>query len=156
MHYGFYKNSFIKDKRQYYTTSMFNHFAKRHCAFVTLLNVLVYYDLKSKDLIDYVYKLVGNGPILFMQRKIKRLFNYLNIDIDLKKIYRKNTLIKTLKNDDLVMVLLMRHIFDWHWVLTSEIKDDELTVINAWNTKPVAYQLNQGSRFIYAIRIRRT
>ncbi len=156
--------SLLDPRTEWSTTGEYKEKAKNHCASTLVLNLFVLDSARenvhlSKEernhLFERVHREIGNGPVAFLARKIKRLF-----------VREKDKLLKTswlinmaeleesLQQNRPVALLLRLGLLDWHWVLATGIvvvgegegKRKVLQIIDNWHPKPTYYRMNEKSK----------
>lgn len=146
--------------KQIVTTNMFTN-CKNHCAAICLTNLTLYYANRYPNLINNdtnntffsIHKLVGNGPKLFISKRIDKY--YKQKGYTLKHTYiNKDKIIESIKQDSPCALLLKGNIIDYHWVLCigfRQYKDKVyLRIFDGWhNTIDAYYQLNGPTKLLH-------
>lgn len=141
-------------------------YGKNHCAATVGSNIALYYsnlgyrDLrKEKDehgTFGELYKIIGNGPILFLRRKLKSYFKDRGYNLKYKTHRSFEKIKVAIKNNRPCAVLLSASPENWHWVMVigfREYKTGEkyLQILDSWNkNENNFYKMGQGGVFILA------
>ncbi len=153
--YGFYESNLKMkrlphiEKERWFTTAMFSASAKNHCASVSVLNLFKVFckQDKAKDIPTFksVHQKIGNGPVLFLRRKLIKHFS-----LNTKRIFSKKDMIDAIDQNEPVLLLLKASLFDWHWVLVTGYHDyHTLEIVDNWSALgQKTYVINQHSKMI--------
>ncbi|AVM41800.1 hypothetical protein [Fastidiosipila sanguinis] len=152
---GYIYNSLPRlDEIDWLTTGETSHLADNHCGAVTTTNMIIYYlnstqdqkvtKLKAFDIFEQVHRFVGNGPVPKLSGKVRKIFHRYYKPVVHKRVRRTYEIKQAIDEGEVITLLLMANLFDWHWVLCVGYReyfngDFYLEVVDAWH--------NKGKRF---------
>lgn len=140
----FFKNSdygFLNDDPypKGFTTSQLKGKAENHCASIAAANSMMILGCLPSDekSLKSVYKEIGNGPVIFLKRKMVNSYGHL---ISCHTINTQKIKLQTLHNENLILLCLPLSIVEWHWIVIvdSKIIDAEVIfkIYDGWNAEP--------------------
>ncbi len=142
-------------------TSNHNDIAKNHCGAVLVNNLAIYFEnigyrdlmvnKNKRETFVEIHKIVGNGPVLYLDKKIKLFFSIRGYKIKSERISSFEQIQKAISNKEPLSLLLMSNPLDWHWVMVVGCRkyssgQEYLRILDGWNnTYNKFYKLNHGS-----------
>lgn len=150
---GEYEEILITNKREFLTTGETSHIGCNHCGATAATNVAIYLDdqLDIMKTFMELYKMIGNGPVFFVPRKLKRYFSILNKDLKYCKVKDDVSIVKSINRKNICMLLLARGILDWHYVVCIGYRKYEdgrlyLIIVDGWTKDDIKYyKINDGA-----------
>ena len=149
--------------------------AKNHCAAVTSTNVSLilaaqgYPDalpripsssvrsLSSRDIsqstFTRIHDVIGNGPIVNLEKLIGRYTENANTAIRCRKRKGPDDIAKALSSNHPVALMVADSLFQWHWITVLEWREYPgnqiyFVIADSWHRTPRAYRPNYGSRIL--------
>lgn len=121
-------------------------YGKNHCATTTGTNIILYFyhlgfwDLLEKDeenTFSEFYKIVGNGPIIFLARKLKRYFKDRAYNLKYKRYSSFENVKDALNKNRPCSVLLSASLLNWHWIMAIGWREYEsgekyIQIVDSW------------------------
>lgn len=133
-------------------TKTYSTVAKNHCGAILVANLYNYY-FNDTDVFLDVFKIVKNGPVLFLTFKAKRFFNQYNLKLDSKMLFTNKAIIKSINLNHPIALLLKKSLFNWHWVLCIGYRQYQdklyLKIIDGWSKTYKYYLINDKSLLVY-------
>lgn len=124
----------------YATTGEFSHLAKNHCAAIMLMNICLYYGYGTNSrsqLFVNIHKVVGNGPVIFIEKKARRAFRNISASIDIKRIKGPSKMKEALDNKYPLGILITDKRLHMHWIMAVGYSIYQgqlyLHIIDGWN-----------------------
>ncbi len=153
------------DAYNFTVTGDFIDLAKNHCGAVFTTNLFIFLgglkSLSAEGLLDIfkkVHKIIGNGPVLFLSRKSRRLFYENEISLHYTRI-KSTSEVKDIIQQNLPSgMLLMKSLFNWHWVMivgyrAYENGDFYYKIMDGWTRdRERYYRPDSGSKCIMKIK----
>lgn len=138
-----------------FTTSQLPN-AKNHCATVALANVLKLYklaDSSKQSLID-VYSKVGNGPVIFLSRIIRKHYSSIECRYINKSKINNNKL-----ESIYYLVCMPLSLFEWHWFVIVDTMNldnkDYYVIFDGWNST-LRFLNKQNLKHAIVLEIKKT
>ena len=133
------------NQKHWHTTSEYAHIAKRHCAVTQVMNL---YEIIPNEAINFslAHKYIKNGPVLFLKRKLKKSPFNLNV----ARIKNIKDVHQAINQNEIVVLLQRRSLFNWHWVIALGIKDeDTLLIVDGWHKKIQPFNIKDKIKICY-------
>lgn len=119
-----------RDAVTWAVTDEFAGEARNHCAAVCTTNLMIWkmlekyglQDIPEKDrrrIFDYVHRRVGNGPVIFLHSRIRKMPEWEQGNFRSARIYRKKEILSALDRGVVCTLLLAGGMLEWHWVLAT-------------------------------------
>ncbi|MDO5037499.1 MAG: hypothetical protein Q4E37_04260 [Tissierellia bacterium] len=150
--------------RRFMVTSDTSSLAKNHCGATAATNLaLVYLEgAQPGPLFLAFHQKIGNGPVIFMERKIQAVFRDLGQPLHYQRTRDPKRILAGLQEGTPAILLLARGLLAWHYVLALGYRvyprgEVYLMVHDGWHREALRfYQLNQGSLLLGASLYKRT
>lgn len=149
------------DDINWLTTSETAQIAHNHCGATAVTNLMLYHHGKNSenlpnssnrlDLFKEVHRDVGNGPVAMIAGSARKIFDVVGVELKYKSIGTYSDLKEAIEDDEIVGLLLVNGLFNWHWVLCIgyiEYEDGTiyLQIIDNWhNTTDRFYKIHSNS-----------
>ena len=155
---GYYKETLITDAKDFIVTGDNKDIANNHCGATAATNVSLYYlkDVNSRNVFKDLHRLIGNGPVFYISRKLKRYFKEQNKDLYYRKIKSSSQFKSAIDNGNIIIVLLAKGIINWHYAVCIGYRIYEdgqffLITMDGWNKNiKKYYKINSGSLLLSA------
>lgn len=128
---------------------------KNHCGSILGANLILYYKdfLNEKSPLEEAYRLVGNGPIIFLAKKLRPYFIKKGYYLKTRPLKGEEAIKEALKNKRPLIILLEKNPLNWHWVLGLDYLEDSLgffiEIADGWSRESTYYKINEYSRAWY-------